>query len=173
MDIIDIPLVRHQPETYQTENWLLEPDHYWEVAGRLDWNDLQAMSENPPTLWISGSSSGAGKNDRVPLEDARRLNNSLYLLSLGDMELKVFAPGAAFRNLKRRVQGRFMHRNVEYSLWVTDPLIERDYLARENGFYRIGECFATISLGEPHEGFSYKLIAAIITRDSVETSEDA
>lgn len=173
MDIIHIPLIRHQPESYQNENWLLDPDHYREFAGRLDWDDLQAMSENPSTLWINGTSSGVGKNDRVPLEDAQRLNNSLYLLTLRGMELKVFAPGAAFRNLKRRVQGRFMHRNVEYALWVTDPMIERDYLARENGIYRIGECFATISLGEPHEGFAYKLIAAIIARESVEPSEDA
>jgi hypothetical protein len=44
--------------------------------------------------------------------------------------------------------------------------VERTYLARDDGRYQIGECFATISLGEPHEGYCYKLVAALITPDS-------
>jgi hypothetical protein len=32
----------------------------------------------------------------------------------------------------------------------------------ENGEHRLGECYATISIGEPHEGSCYKLVAAII-----------
>ena len=30
LDIIDVPVVRHQAEDYQTENWLLDPERYWE-----------------------------------------------------------------------------------------------------------------------------------------------
>ena len=26
LDIIDVPLIRHQPDACQTENWLLDPD---------------------------------------------------------------------------------------------------------------------------------------------------
>jgi hypothetical protein len=55
-------------------------------------------------------------------------------------------------------------------LWVTDPLIERQYLAGENGDYAVGECFITVSLGEPLEGFCYKLVATVITLDYAEDS---
>ncbi|HXF07312.1 MAG TPA: hypothetical protein VNK45_02110 [Candidatus Acidoferrales bacterium] len=53
---------------------------------------------------------------------------------------------------------------VPYHLWVTDPIYERAYLARSDGDYGIGESFVTVSLGEPHKGYCYKLIAAIIER---------
>ena len=71
-------------------------------------------------------------------------------------------PGGAFGNNKRRVQGQFRHARQVYHLWVTDPGFERTYLARPNGTYDIGECYLTISLGEPYRDACYKLIAAII-----------
>lgn len=58
-------------------------------------------------------------------------------------------------------------------MWITDPIYQQEYLARENGEYKIGESFLTISLGEPLCDQSYKesirgsrskLIAAIIER---------
>ena len=63
----------------------------------------------------------------------------------------------------RRVQGRFKHAGNRYYLWVTDPVYERQYLAKLDGDYQIGECFFTVSLGEPYGGACYKLIASIIT----------
>lgn len=48
---------------------------------------------------------------------------------------------------------------------MTDPLVERKYLAGSNGEYPIGECFVTVSLGESYEGYCYKLVAALITPD--------
>jgi len=81
------------------------------------------------------------------------------------LTLSVFKPGEAFGNSKRRVQGSFRHDGTEYKLWVTDPAYERAYLAKPDGDYDIGECFLTVSLGEPYNGACYKLIAAIIQRD--------
>lgn len=74
----------------------------------------------------------------------------------------MFSPGEAFGDSKRRVRGQFTHAGTEYRLWVTDPEYERAYLAKPDGAYSIGECYLTISLGEPYEGAFYKLIAAII-----------
>ena len=45
------------------------------------------------------------------------------------------------------------------------PPIQRKYLAKLDGNYEIGECYLTISLGEPYQGACYKLIAAIIAGD--------
>ena len=60
------------------------------------------------------------------------------------------------------MQGRFRHHGTEYHLWITDPLYEREYLAKPNGHYEIGESFLTVSLGEPFNDACYKLIAAIV-----------
>ena len=76
----------------------------------------------------------------------------------------VFKPGEAFGNLKRRVQARFSHSGWEYRLWVTDPGYERKYLAQPDGDHLIGDCFITVSLGEPFNDACYKLVAAILER---------
>ena len=68
----------------------------------------------------------------------------------------MFAPGEAFGNSKRRVQGRFSHAGIHYALWVTDPVRERAHLEKLDGFYEIGECYLTISLGEEYRDFCYK-----------------
>jgi len=65
---------------------------------------------------------------------------------------------------RRRVQGRFKHDGVQYWLWVTDPVYEREYLAKKDGEYHLGKTFLTVSLGEPYNGSCYKLIAAIIKK---------
>ena len=79
--------------------------------------------------------------------------------------LSVCAPGQAFGNPKRRVQAASAHKGSRYALWVTDPLIEREYLAKPNGSYERGQCFLTVSLGERDKGYCYKLVAAIIRGD--------
>ena len=74
-----------------------------------------------------------------------------------------------FGNRKRRVQGRFRYHGAEYRLWITDPLYEREYLAKQDGSYEIGESFLTVSLGEPFKDACYKLIAAVVERSKCQT----
>jgi hypothetical protein len=162
LDIIDVPLLHSQPNAYQSENWLLDPQFYWAKVGRVDWESLSTFADQPRELWLNGFSTGSGLNDRVPVKEAQQLGESLFLLRVHNLTLHVFAPGAAFNNLKRRVQADFSFQGVQYLLWVTDPLIERQY-AGNDGDYDVGECFLTVSLGEPKDNFCYKLVAAIIT----------
>lgn len=49
-------------------------------------------------------------------------------------------------------------------MWITDPRIERLYLAQPDGDHDLVESYLTISLGEPYQGACYKLIAAVIER---------
>ena len=163
LDIIDIPLKNPAPKTYQSENWVLDPEHYWTRVGQAKWKDLEMLTDDPDVLWLNVSSTYSGLHDRVSERDANELEDSLYLLHVEDLKIRVFAPGAAFDNPKRRVQADFEHRGVHYQLWVTDPVVERKYLAKDDGDYEIGECFLTVSLGEPHKGDCYKLVAAVIT----------
>ena len=165
LDVIDIPVLEPRPASFQTENWLLDPEYYWEKVGRLSWFDLPVLVDPVAPLWLDGHSTYHGRNDKIPLELADSVGDSLKLVHIDDLQLSVFKPGEAFGNTKRRVQGRFSHAGSWYSLWVTDPVYERQYLAKLDGKYQVDECFLTVSLGEPYGGAVYKLIASIITAE--------
>ena len=162
LDLIDVPVLRPTPKDYQQENWLIDNQRYWINAGRIVPNDIGQWTDSVSTLWLNGNSSYNGLNDRVSLESARGLRDSLKLIQVSNLSLSVSAPGANFGNYRRSVQGRFQYNGVDYWLRVTDPVYERRYLQENDGIYPIGERFLTISLGEPFQGHSYKLIAAII-----------
>ena len=163
LDVIDVPLLHALPNGYQQENWLLDPGGYWEKIRGLSRNDLTQFTDPvDQQLWINGYSTFNGVNDEVPLATALTFGVSLRFVLVGDLTLSVFAPGEAFGNSKRRVQGRFYNGGAEYRLWVTDPDYERRYLQKPDDEYPIGDAFLTVSLGEPYRDHSYKLIAAII-----------
>ena len=136
---------------------------YW-IPNAIAWSDLYGIAESTGTLWRNGCHAYNGQNDRIPLPQACLENHSLKLIRVDGMKLRVFAPGAAFGNGKRRVQARFCFSGSDYALRVTDPRIERAYLAKADGEYPFGECFLTVSLADPFNEYCYKLIAAVIKR---------
>lgn len=162
LDIIDVPLREPRPSGCQQENWLLDPNEYWVRGGRFSWANLEQLADNSGTLWINGYHTFNGQNDQIPLDQTATIGNSLKLVRVGAVRLSVFTSGGVFGPSKRRVQARFRFGKDDYALWVTDPIIERAYLARENGEYRLGESYLTISLGEPFNDYCYKLVAAVI-----------
>jgi len=172
LDIISIPLIRHHPHACQVENWVLDPHWYWERVRQVGWSELQTYVENPFTLWTNNRSTTNGENDEILRAEADQLPCSLYLIHVMELELRVYAPGAVYGNAKRRVQARFQYGGARYWLWVTDPVIEREFLALSNGSYTLGESCVCVSLGEPFkkndEEFRYKLVAAIIRRALVQ-----
>ena len=164
MDIMAVPLLEPRPKNYQSENWLLDPGYYWAKNGRATWAIVGTLVDPVEPLWTLGSSTYHGANDKIYLNDANQLVSSLRLVHVSQLTLSVFSPGEAFGQAKRRVQARFQHNACHYRFWVTDPIYEREYLQKPNGEYKLGECYLSISIGEPHEGCCYKLIAAIIER---------
>ena len=165
LDVVDVPMLEPRPHGYQTENWLLDDQCYWEKAGRLSPLDLAALRDPADPLWVDGHSTWNGRNDKIPVEVAGSVTSSLRLLHVDALQLVAGRPGEAFGNNKRRVQGRFEHAGREYRLWVTDPGFERRYLAKLDGAYPLGGCHLTISLGEPFGDACHKLIAAIVPDD--------
>ena len=165
LDIISIPVLKPRPEGWQTENWLLDPEYYWRKEGAWSWFDLRDLLDPVAPLWIDGYSTFNGRNDKIPDELMQSATSSLRLIHAERIELAVFSPGEAFGNRKRRVQAQFSHAGANYALWVTDPAYERNYLAKLDGEYHTGECYLTVSLGEPYQGACYKLVAAIIEGD--------
>ena len=168
LDIVTVPLLRPQPHGFQRENWLLDPNYYWTKSGRIGWDQLLTLEQQPKVLWVNGYNTYHGGNDRVPIEQADMLTDSLKLIRVDSVTLQVHAPGAAFNNRKRVVNVQFKHSGAKYRLRVTDPEYERKYLAKPDGNYQLGEVFLTVSLGEPYDGYAYKLVATIFER-SIET----
>lgn len=167
LDIVDIPVLEPKPLGFQSENWLLDSRYYWNKAGAFSPLDLERLLDPPDRLWINGYRTFNGANDKIPEELINGVSDSLRLISVDAVELRVFVPGEAFGNAKRRVQARFHHAGTGYALWVTDPSYERSYLSKLDGSYELGRCYLTVSLGEPYDGSCYKLVATIMERDSV------
>lgn len=164
LDIMNVPLLEPRPKGYQQENWLISPDEYWVKVGSVSWADLEALTDKSGTLWLNGHHTYHGLNDVIPIEQAATVQSSLKLIRVDGVKLNVFKPGEAFGNLKRRVQARFSFAGNDYSLWVTDPIVERGYLAQKDGSYVLNQSYLTISLGEPYNGNCYKLVAAVIQK---------
>jgi hypothetical protein len=66
--------------------------------------------------------------------------------------------------LLKKVRAKFEYREVTYWLTVTDPLIEAQYIKENLGEYPADakDAYLCVSIGEPHEGFRYKLVAGVI-----------
>ncbi len=167
LDIVDIPLQKHQPWDHQQENWLLDPQDGWIKVDEYSWNDLQKLSEIGGTLWQNGyhTRTTKGYNNQIPLDQAKKETCSLKLIHVNKLSLHVYAPYKDYgKPEERRVQGKFHFSDNYYSIRVTDPDIEEAYLKREDGDYNLGECYLTISLGNPFNGFCHKLIAAVMEK---------
>lgn len=162
LDVVLVPFLNYAPSSYQTENWTLDPTRYWKRVGAVGTQDLDPF-EDQSDLWLFDTpDTRYGLNDRVALTVAESLSDSLRLIHVEDLQYRVFAPGTDFGNSKRRVQASFTYRGVGYRAFVTDPIVERNYLARDDEFCTVGAAYLTVSLGEPYDGFSYKLVAAVI-----------
>lgn len=168
LDVIDVPLLAPRPHTYQSENWLLDPDSYWIHLATWKWDALPLLLSDPKDLWIDGKSTAAGKNDKIRQEEADELDSSLRLIHVEDLSLRVAVRGAGYPNARRGVQAVFEFGGVEYVLRVTDPIVEGQFLSRRNADYRVGEAYLTVSLGEPFQGACYKLVAGIMTPEPME-----
>ena len=162
LDVIDVPVTAPRPEGHQRENWLLDPDRGWARVSRFDANALPRWADEVDSLWPNGFDTSNGLNDKVPAQAAGPLSTSLHLIET-DLEVRVFNPGAAHGDFRRRLQGSFRYNRTEYRMWVTDPDQERKYFAGPNGTYEVGRCLLTVSLSlAAYYGFHYKLIAAVI-----------
>jgi len=165
-DVVAASFVCARPNGYQRENWLLRAPLAWRWLGRLEWSDLATLADPVEPLWIDDFHTRSGQHDRIPTRMAEGLRNSLRLVHVDWLKLRVSQPGKEYGNAKKKLQAGFVHAGKYYWLSVTDPVYERDFLVLEDGEYPLKESYLTISIGEPYkDGFCYKLVAAIIERE--------
>lgn len=126
MDVMDVPLIVHRPSGFQQENWLLDPQRKWRVVDRIKWDDLAGMVDPVAPLWNTGSPGQSRRNDRIPIDRANKIRNSLRLIHVGRLTLRVLNEVTQYGK-RRRVRGTFIHCEHVYRLWVTDSQYENDY----------------------------------------------
>lgn len=163
LDIIRIEMIEPKPHAFQTENHLIDAGFYWALQGRATWQQARAAVDGTGRpLWNNLSSSYSGVHDRVLEANANPAEGSLRLIEVNDLQVHVAVEGAEFGIGKRKVRGGFTHGGVEHYLSITDPPVERQYLLGQNGAFPVGNALLCISLSEPFNGWTYKLIAAVI-----------
>jgi hypothetical protein len=168
LDIISITLSGPKPHRHQTENHVIDADYHWQLKGTVTWEQLQqAVEVIDAPLWRNGYSTYYGLNDRVPESEVAGLVRSLYLIRPNDLGIAVVKEGAEFGNPRRRVRALFKSHRASYSIIVTDPVVERQYLGQADGTYHLNDAVLCMSLSGMHDdGFAYKLAAAVITPQS-------
>src|SRR5690349_13231344 len=107
LDLIDVPLLAHQPGGFQPEDWLLDPKSRWVKQGHLPWGDLHQFADPIEPLWIDGYKTQFGLNDRMPIEETGTVQSSLRLIRVQNIWLVTFSPREALGDRRRRVWGHF------------------------------------------------------------------
>jgi hypothetical protein len=161
LDIIDIQFIEPRPHACQSENHVIDDGYQWQRVGRKAAADLVAFASSEGPLWNDGQHSYSGENDRIRLDVADQLSSSLRLVAPRNLAISV---GRGFK--KRQVRAIFHLGVTRYCLTVTDPGVEMQFLAKPDGEYPFaGRTLVCVSLGEPFDGYRYKLAAAVIPLD--------
>jgi ATP-dependent DNA helicase RecQ len=161
LDVIEVSLAKARPKAYQPENHVVSGGH-WRRKGIYPASRLQELCDEVDSLWIDGYGSRNGRNDRMPLD--LLIQAGLASLLFVRIEALSISVQEGTKGLKQ-VRANFTHRETDYCLPVTDPLVERQYLRKEIGRYplNVQQTYLTLSISEPFEGFCYKLVAGVIS----------
>ena len=173
LDVIDVPVLEERPNTYQSENWLLDPHP---SHPPVFWNKVCVAS-----LWMTYHSSPTrrgryGLTDTAATMDGTTESRStlpipLIVLCVSSRltgwncprlrhESKLKSAGALPVQSCRDVSGMM---EIEFRLSVTDPIYQHAYGERPTSSYALDACFHYRKPRRLHtKGYAYKLIAAII-----------
>ena len=163
LDILKIPIKIHKPNLFQTENYLIDDNVFWEKAGEFS-GRLDDLLDYPENLWGIGSSSYQGLNDRFSETHYNNYTESLYLIKPQSLKIIVRIEGEESDNPKRKVRARFKYKQQEYLWPITDPDVERQYLCGDDGEFQLEatQYYLCVSVGLPYKGYCYKFVASII-----------
>ena len=161
LDVLEIDLTEHSPQSYQSENWVISP-RQWVRTGRARWSTLASLHDRRP-LWIEEGR----KSDRLSLDFTGSIDDSIRLIRVDSVRTYVTT---SFRG-NRQHRAQFTHCGVDFDLVITDPWYEslRRDRGTGDGLVELQNCYLTISLSHPYsDGCCYKLVAAIITKERVD-----
>ena len=175
LDVVTIPMQEPKPTHHQRENHLIDGSGSWEKTGTLNQRDLPALLDDvSDTLWMNGYSTVAGRNDRVPVNDAINMDNSLLLIQPQSLTI-IVQWGAHWKSGDRpEVRAHFGCNQHDYLLKVTDPVAENKYQDKSFSDCKSGkklplhysvdvnDVYLCVSLADEFDGYCYKLVAGFI-----------
>lgn len=163
LDLVQIPLLKCEPDLHQSENYLIDKSLPWELVGRASWRDITgAIDLVPGALWESGYHS---QNDRIPGVEVRREKRSLLLVQPKDLVLYLL--DRTQYNKEPQVRAKFTFNGEKYGLSVTAPEIRKQCPEIKKGECHVSVALLCVSLAGvcPHDGYAYKLVASVITEE--------
>lgn len=163
-DVIGVPIVRRVRHAFQKENFLIATGETWKFLGRIGWNEVLSLAEDGLSSPVLEHDKGAGGTRRVSLERARKLSQSLCLVRVGEVRLRIGASESADHEGRAKLRARFGIGSKRYDLSVTDPQVENMLVTRGEGRWKVHDAVLCISLTEPLDGFCYRVVASIITK---------
>ncbi|HEY7291688.1 MAG TPA: hypothetical protein VH583_17760 [Vicinamibacterales bacterium] len=160
LDKIDVSLSESAPHFHQAENHVIQAGQQWLKIGTLPFEDLAALCDDPPALWVNSQSTALGHNDCISQEEAAEFTHSLLLLRPEDFSVEI---GTNPWQGRRTYRGDFRYKGIHYSLSLTDPRA-REVYGNAPGDHPLNDVYICVSLTEPFEqdGRCHKLVASVI-----------
>jgi hypothetical protein len=162
-DVIRVGVSQRRPAPNQPENWLID-GRPWKLLSRPA--PVEAASVLQRCLLQDPMLFGS-KSDRAAAAafEAKPAAESLVLVRPRNLRWYVSSPLAS----PKKARVRFQLEDASYDLVITDPPFETRLKNLGPGPHASGEIgvadervLFTISLGEPLEGYCYKLVAAVL-----------
>lgn len=162
LDVIEIQMSGKANHAFQAENHDIDDNWYWRLIRKATPAELsKALDPVQRDLWgTTHFASGSGINDRVVENIAPSFGYSLRLIHVTDLEIRVAIENPSFTN-KKTVRGYFTYSGIKSAFSITDPAIRSAYISRAEATYSVGQAILCVSLGEPFNGYAYKLIAGV------------
>jgi hypothetical protein len=161
LDIIDIPLLNHDPRYHQTENHVIDAGR-WVKVGELPFTALEQLRDRPASLWINREhTKGDGCYDCINHTEALALRDSLMLIKPDNFNVQV---GEHYWTRKKTYRAAFDYNGVHHNLSLTDPIARHAFDGENEGAYPIADVYLCVSLTERYEQDDrcHKVVAAII-----------
>ncbi|MBP9018147.1 MAG: hypothetical protein KBG17_10455 [Paludibacteraceae bacterium] len=164
LDLVNISLTKPRPSKHQPENWLFEKKP-WELIARPAPSDVFKIVRD---MVSADSFLLQDTSDRISYKalDSKPAPSSLAIIQPKNLKFRVTDSFSGSKQLR----ARFDLGNGTFDLVVTDPIWKERLRNKNNGTYSLSDVgidiklpiYLTISLGEPLDGYCYKLVAAIL-----------
>ncbi len=171
LDVVDVPLDRYVDDWVHPEDWRIALGTPWRRRGRFPPEQLAALVESPPDLWLDRSEMFADRATTAALV-GRPAHQSLYLVRPTSFRIEFTNEFNRFLNRhKRERRARFHCGGRDYALSITDPLFIREHPAN---FPAPGapantlrppcgdNCLLCVSLTPAFNGYHYKVVATVL-----------
>ncbi|WIY27381.1 dual OB domain-containing protein [Parasedimentitalea psychrophila] len=166
LDIVEVPMERHEPFLHQNENHVINGELYWKKIGVMPAAHLLPAVQNfDEPIWPHCESTRYGQNDKIDQNRLVDIDTSLALIQPESVEIVVSTdPGFNGAPGRVAVRANFICGGQANSLKITDPLVKADYMGRGQGTYEIQQPLLVVSLAEPwvEQPYAFKVVASVL-----------